>query len=352
MIHRALAFTAAAAGFTAVQLFTQTSASAQSLSPAAKLAASKTSTVPRTPDGHPDLSAVWNARTATPLVRPKALGSKEFYTDEEFAAVTARLHAGDPTVPLPNNGGGEGGLAGRGNAVNVQYGHDLFGFKDSESNYGWNKRTSLIVGPEGAVPPMLPEARQKIAARAAAIRGHEFDSYKNINLETRCILSARQQIPYTPIEDSNTNFEIVQGPGYVGIYQELNHDVRVIPTDGRPHLPQSIRLLQGDSVGHWEGDTLVVDTTNFTDRTTFRGTDENLHLIERFTRPAEDKLLYTFTVEDRTTWDKPWTAEVPWVKNTQFPLYEYACTEGNDAISITLGGAREREAEAAKKGLK
>jgi hypothetical protein len=327
-------------------LFTSALVWAQSASATVQTNSARASKITRTADGHPDLSAVWNARTATPLERPKNLGTKEFYTDGEFEAISKRLHAGDTTVPLPRNGGGEGG----GTGVNVQYGHDLFGFKDSESNYGWNKRTSLIVGPEGSVPPLLPEAKQRIAAEAAERRGHEFDSYKSLNLETRCILSVRQQIPYMPIEDSNVNFEIVQGRGYVAIYQELNHDTRVIPTDGRAHLPPSMRLLQGDSVGHWDGDTLVVDTTNFTNRTTVRGSDENLHLIERFNRVSEDRLLYSFTVEDRTTWDKPWSVEVPWVRNTKFPLYEYACSEGNEAIPITLGGARQREAEAAQKG--
>jgi hypothetical protein len=134
----------------------------------------------------------------------------------------------------------------------------------------------------------------------------------------------------------------------VAIYQEINHDVRVIPTDGRAHLAQDIRQLQGDSVGHWEGNTLVVDTTNFTDRTAFRGSSENMHLVERFTRTAPDQLMYQFTVEDPHTWDKPWSAEVPFAASPG-PLYEYACTEGNESMGLILGGARAKEAAAAQK---
>ena len=142
--------------------------------------------------------------------------------------------------------------------------------------------------------------------------------------------------------------QIVQGPGYVALLHEIDHDTRVIPTDGRPHVPQNIRLYQGDSVGHWEGNTLVVDTTNFTNLTAFRGSSENLHLVERFTRAADNTLIYQFTVEDPTTWAKSWTAEVPWTK-AQGPVYEYACHEGNTIMSTMLHSARVAEEEAPKK---
>ncbi len=349
---RVLTFTASAAASMFVLLIGQTIASGQAFSPAAKVGAGKTWTPPRTADGRPDLSGSWNDRVATPLERPKDLGSKEFYTDEEFAALSARLRSGDPNVPRPRGFGGDGAAAAGGvNAVNVQYDHGLFGYDVSKSGYASTKRTSLIVGPEGVIPPMLPAARERNAARIAKNRGHEFDSYENINLETRCILSNLQMIPMIPTEETNTHIQIVQGAGYVAIYQELNHDTRVIPTDGRPHIASNIRQLQGDSVGHWEGATLVVDTTNFTGRTYFRGSSENLHLIERFTRTADDTLIYSFTVEDPATWAKPWTAEIPWHKNNG-PLYEYACTEGNDSMSIILSGARAKEAEAAKNAAK
>ena len=154
-----------------------------------------------------------------------------------------------------------------------------------------------------------------------------------------------------PGSNDNNLLQIVQGPGYVTLLHEIDHSTRVIPTDGRPHVAQNIHLYQGDSVGHWEGSTLVVDTTNFTNRTAFRVSGEKLHLVERFTRTAPDTLIYQFTVEDPTTWDKPWTAEVPWTA-TQGPVYEWACHEGNSMISTILNGARVSEREAAQKAGK
>ena len=142
--------------------------------------------------------------------------------------------------------------------------------------------------------------------------------------------------------------QIVQGRGYVTLLHEIDHSTRVIPTDGRPHVPQNIRQWQGDSVGRWEGNTLVVDTTNFTNLTAYRGSSEKLHLVERFTRTADDTMVYQFTVEDPTTWAKPWTAEVPWTK-TKGPVYEWACHEGNTMISTILRGARVAEEESAQK---
>ena len=151
-----------------------------------------------------------------------------------------------------------------------------------------------------------------------------------------------------PGANDGNELQIVQGEGYVTMLHEIDHSTRVIPTDGRPHIAQSIRQWQGDSVGHWEGNTLVVDTTNFTGLTAYRGSGEKLHLIERFTRSAPDTLLYSFTVEDPQTWDKPWTAEMPW-KQAKGPVYEWACHEGNSEISTILNGARVGEADAAKK---
>jgi hypothetical protein len=355
MIYRNLVFSSVFAASTAVVLFAQApTAGQQAAAPAAKTSTTKAAegkigTPRRTPDGEPDITGVYDSRTATPVERPKELGSKEFYTDQEFKEVSDRLHRKDPTAPGVRVANfGEGGGTGR---VNVQYEHDLFGYDVFKSNYVATKRTSLIVGPEGTVPPMLPEARERNAKRNAYIRAHETDSVQNLNLETRCILSNRQLVPLFPIEDSNTHFQIVQGKGYVAIYQELNHDVRVIPTDGRPHLVKEIRQYQGDSVGHWEGNTLVVDTTNFTDQTAFRGSTENLHLVERYTRVSDDMLLYRFTLEDPHTWDKPWTVEVPWMK-AEGPLYEYACTEGNESIGLILGAARAKEAAEAAKTAK
>ena len=146
----------------------------------------------------------------------------------------------------------------------------------------------------------------------------------------------------------NNNLQIVQGQGYVTILHEMNHAVRVIPTDGRPHAPQSVRQLRGDPRGHWEGDTLVVDVTNFTDRNPLRGSSDRLHVVERFTPVDNDTILYRFTVEDPSTWDKPWTAELVMSK-VQGPIYEFACQEGNYGMRNTLHGARVADEEAANK---
>jgi hypothetical protein len=195
---------------------------------------------------------------------------------------------------------------------------------------------------------MLPEARARNAARAAALKGHEFDSHEQRSLSERCILLNQVRIPMTPGANEGNLLQIVQGPGSVSLLHETDHSTRVIPTDGRAHIPQNIRQWQGDSVGHWEGNTLVVDTTNFTNLTAYRGSSDKLHLVERFTRTADDTMIYQFTVEDPTTWAKPWTAEVAWTK-TKGPVYEWACHEGNTMISTILRGARVSEQEAAQK---
>jgi hypothetical protein len=296
-------------------------------------------TAPKTPDGKPDLQGIWSNATLTPLERPKNLGAKEFYTDEEFANLAKRVRAGDV--------GEEAELGAAANQT-LRYDLSLYGFDITKSSFASTKRTSLVVGPEGKVPAMLSEARQRNADRAAKNKGHEFDSYENRPLSERCILMNQSRIPMMPGANDGNELQIVQGAGYLTMLHEIDHSTRVIPTDGRPHISQSIRQWQGDSVGHWEGNTLVVDTTNFTGLTAYRGSGEKLHLIERFTRTAPDTLLYSFTVEDPQTWDKPWTAEMPW-KQTKGPVYEWACHEGNSEISTILNGARVGEADAAKK---
>jgi hypothetical protein len=221
-----------------------------------------------------------------------------------------------------------------------------FGLEKGQARVASTIRTSLIVGPEGRIPPMLPEAQQRNAARAAANKGHEFDGPENRTLGEQCIMWPNEGPPIQPA-GYNSNLQIVQGPGYVAIMQEMIHDVRVIPTDGRPHAPAGIRQWMGDSRGHWEGNTLVVDTTNFTSRTAFRGSSEKLHVIERFTRSADDTITYQFTVDDPTTWAKPWSAEVPITKSPS-AVYEYACQEGNYGMANILSGARATERKAAE----
>ena len=343
MICRSLASATALAAMIAVLLIAQAPAAGQAASPAKATPAGKSWTPPRTPDGKPDLQGIWGNATVTPLERPKGLGAKEFYTDEEFAKLSARIRQGDV---------GEEAELGAARENALRYDISLYGgFDISKAKFASNKRTSLIVGPEGVVPPMLPEAKQRNSERAAENKGHEFDSYENRPLSERCILMAQEMIPMLPGAGEGNLLQIVQGPGYVALLHEIDHSTRVIPTDGRPHIPQNIREWQGDSVGHWEGSTLVIDTTNFTARTAFRGSGEKLHLVERFTRTADDAVTYQFTAEDPTTWAKPWTAEIPMTK-TQGPVYEWACHEGNTMISTILRGARVQEEEAAKKEAK
>jgi hypothetical protein len=208
-------------------------------------------------------------------------------------------------------------------------------------------RTSLIQDPpDGRIPALTPEAQQRLAARRAAARSHgPADSYEDRSLFERCITRGVPEGllpgPY------NNNMQLLQTPGYVVIITEMIHDARVVPIDGRPHDNPQMRRWMGDSRGRWDGDTLVVDTTNFTDKTSFRGSGANLHLIERFTRVDADTIEYRFTVDDPTTWTKPWTVAYPMVK-TAGPIYEYACHEGNYGLVGILAGARAEERVAAE----
>ena len=314
-------------------------------------------TVPRTPDGHPDLQGIWTAQTFTPLQRPDRLAGREFLTEEEAAELTELLTA-QGVDPLARNLLGEESEAALRDRIRQ-------GDPTHYDNAVWlatrrpkglsSRRTSLIVDPpDGRIPPLVPEARTRAAARAAA-RG--FDSYENRPLQERCLAWGHEGPPMLP-PAYNDLYQIFQVPGYVAIFPEMsNNAVRIISTDGRPHLPHTIRQWPGDSRGRWEGDTLVVDTTNFTDKTGFQRSGDALHVVERFTRVDADTILYEFTVEDPTTWTRPWSVEIPLMK-TEGPLYEYTCHEGNYGIVNSLRGARvaerraaeeeEEEAEAAK----
>jgi hypothetical protein len=340
MSHRSLATLAALAAVVVVLVCAEAPVVGQAPSPTTKpTTAGKAWTPPRTPDGKPDLQGIWGNATLTPFERPEELGTKEFYTDQEFAEQAKRIR---------EVGVGEEGDPGEA-ANGLRYNLSLYGFDHTKSRFGWNKRTSLIVGPEGVVPPMLPGAVKRNADRAAKNKGHEFDSYENRPLQERCVLMGQERIPMLPGVNDNNLLQIAQAPGWVTMLHETNHHTRVIPTDGRPHISQNIRQWQGDSVGRWEGNTLVVDTTNFTGLTAnFRGSGEKLHLVERFTRVGADALMYQFTVEDPTTWAKPWTVEVPMTKS-QGPVYEWACHEGNNMIVNILQGARVADEEAARK---
>ena len=286
----------------------------------------------RTADGQPDLQGYWTNTTVIPLERPKNLADKAFFTPQE-AAEYAKRQLATPEATGP------------GTYADVHYNMAQFGLEKSQAKVAANIRTSLIVDPpDGRIPPMTPEARQRNAERAAKNKGHEFDSAENRSLGERCILWPNEGPPMMPV-GYNSNLQIVQGPGYVAVLQEMIHDVRVIPTDGSPHLPSNVRQWMGDSRGHWEGDTLVVDTTNFTGQTAFRGSSENLHVVERFRRVDADTVLYQFTVDDPSTWNHSWSAEIPMTR-IQGPIFEYACHEGNYGMANNLSGARAEEQKA------
>src|SRR5260370_16047011 len=198
-------------------------------------------------------------------------------------------------------------------------------------------RTSMIVDPaDGRIPPLTPEAQKKVDAVRAEAKLHPADGPENRSLPERCIFWLTARPPILPGPYNNT-YQIYQAPGYVMILTEMIHDARMIPLDGRPHLPSNVTQWLGDSRGHWEGDTLVVDTTNFTPKTRFRGSDENMHVIERFRRVDQNTILYKFTIENPTAFTKTWSAEIPFTA-TQGPIYEYASHEGNYAMKDILAG--------------
>jgi hypothetical protein len=201
-------------------------------------------------------------------------------------------------------------------------------------------RTSLITDPpDGRIPPLTPEAQKKAAARAEARRLHPADGPENLTLADRCI--ARPGPPMIPA-GYNNNHRIVQTPEHVVIFSEMMHDARIIPLTRQPHLPNNVRQWFGDSRGRWEGSTLVVETTNFTDRTNFRGSGENMKLTERFTRTDPNTLLYQFTIDDPQSFERPWSGEIP-MKKAEGPIFEYACHEGNYSLVNTLTAARAGE---------
>ncbi len=287
----------------------------------------------RTSDGQPDLQGIWTNATVVPLERPANLKDKEFYTEAEAAENAKRVLGISSWERL-------------GSQAEVHYNMSQFGLDLSQVKVALTRRTSMIVGPDGRVPPLTPEAQKRLAERNARNRGHQFDGYENRPLQERCIMFSSEGPPMLPA-GYNSNLQIVQGHGYVAVMQELIHSTRIIPTDGSPHLPQNIRQWMGDSRGHWEGDTLVVDTTNFTDKTAFRGSTASLHLVERFTRVDNDTVLYEFTADDPATWVRPWTAQLALAK-IDGPILEFACHEGNLGLPHTLSGAREAEKAAAE----
>ena len=282
--------------------------------------------MPRTPDGRPDLQGTWSNSTRTPLQRPVALGTKQFYTDEELAKL--RLPSHDDALPAGDPGT-----------------YNQFWWEEG----GFLKQTSLIVDPpNGRIPPLTPEGQRRLAARQAR-GGDRADGPEDRNLAERCVTRGAPKLP----GGYNNNVLIVQTPGYIAMLQEMIHETRLIPLDGRPPALSTIRSYLGDSHGHWEGDTLVVETTNFrsnVDETSYNccgGAGEHLSVVERFALVDNDTIDYRYTVNDPTTFTRPWTVSLP-MRRVPGPLLEYACHEGNISMVGILSGARAEEERARK----
>jgi hypothetical protein len=287
----------------------------------------------RTPWGDPDLEGIWTNATLTPLERPRELAAKEFFTPEEAATFEKqRIDQTNADRPL---------RAGEVGAYN-----DLF-FERGKAVK--TRRTSLVIDPrDGRIPALTPAAQQKVDARREYEALHPADRPEDRWLTERCILFGAT-VPMLP-EPYNNNYRIVQAPGYVIILVEMNHDTRVVPLDGRSHVSSHVQQWTGDSRGHWEGSTLVVETTNlkFNDKSRFGVTylnglsDEHLRIVERFTRTDASTLMYQATIEDSTVFSKPWTIELA-MNRTDGLLFEVACHEGNYGMSNILSGHRAEE---------
>ena len=295
------------------------------------------SDAPRTAWGQPDLQGVWDFRSITPLQRPERLENQEFLTEEEAAeleqaAVARDAAAWDREARRTEAGGNVGA-------------YNNFWMDRGQKAVG-TRRTSLIVDPpNGRMPEQTTAAQQRAGVRRDYRREHPADGPEDFSNGVRCILGFNAGPPFTP-SAYNNNMQLFQTPDHVVVVTEMVHTARIIPLDGSPHLPSNVQQWSGDSRGHWEGETLVVETTNHTDKTRWRGSTPDMRLVERFTRVDAETLLYEFTVTDPTTWTAPWTAAVPLLLNPE-PMFEYACHEGNYSMGVMLAGTREEEKAAA-----
>ena len=293
----------------------------------------------RTAWGDPDLQGVWDFRTLTPLERPDEFEGKAFLTEEE-AAVFEQQTLEERDMDRRDDAGinPEAGQYADVDRAYNQFWWD-FGTEISE-----NRRTSLITDPPDGKIPWTREGSDRNAAFFAVLFGSVPEGPEDRALSERCILGFNSGPPMVP-SAYNNNVQVLQTPDHVVIYNEMVHSVRVVPLNDEPHLSDDLRQWVGDSRGHWEGDTLVVETTNFLGDTQFPGSSANLHLIERFTRIDENGLLYEFTPRDPEIWASPWTVAVP-MKRSDAPMFEYACHEGNYGMTNLLAGARAEERDA------
>jgi hypothetical protein len=296
-----------------------TTVAGQAPASAVRSTAPKGWTPPKTSWGHPDLQGVWDQTTGTPLERPTGLASKETLSEEEAVAREQTRFAGFDATPRKGATG--------------DYGSQ---WRDSSRN--GLTRTSLVVDPpDGRIPPLTPAAQKMQAMRRERTRLHPADSWTDRNLWERCITRGVPRIP----NNYNSNWHILQTPGYVVILNEMIHETRVIPLDARPH--GTIRQWGGDSRGRWDGNTLVIDTINFDDKQEFNGFKQSsLHLVERVTRIDANTLDYQFTVEDPAIYTRPWTVALP-LTRTDNLMFEYACHEGNHGMVGILAGHRAQE---------
>jgi len=339
-------------------------------------ASSMKASVQRTADGHPDLSGMYDVATMTPLQRPAEFGNRRALTKEEAAEMEQYEKQRQEKSAAPSSPNREAPPVGGDTSPTHSYLEALFRFGggvvggyntfwispgDTFAVVNGEKRTSIIIDPpDGHEPQMKAEARTRNAALRAtgAVRpdagesaetgpAGAFDGPELRPLSERCLLGfgSTSGPPSLPNYWYNNLKQVVQTKDSLMILNEMVHDARVIRIGGQ-HLPSSVRNWMGDSIGRWEGDVLVVDTTNFTVKTQFEGSGEHLHVVERFSRLPDGNLLYQFTVDDPTTWDRAWSGEYPWRATTE-SLYEYACHEGNYAMSNVLSGARQREQEQA-----
>lgn len=300
-----------------------------------KIAPAKSWTPTRTPDGQPDLQGTWVNATITPFERPAQLSGKQTLSDQEAAQLEQQAAAN--RVDRPPREGDVG-----------NYNQAWF---DSGTKVVKTRQASLVVDPPDGKVPLRPEAEAKRDYNLA----HTTDSYEYMSMWDRCITRG---VPGDMFPAGyNNSYQIVQVPGYVLILAEMIHDARVVPLDNRPHLPSGIRQWNGDSRGHWEGNTLFVDTTNFNGKSwiasnaaagRIKGIPQSTaaHIVERFTRVDADTILYEATVEDPNAYTRPWKVSIPLTRDPEYRIYEYACHEGNYAMEDILNGGRVQEKSA------